>query len=276
MGPGAAERSQLAELSEQCHIARVQCAWVWCPITTKFLKEYLKSSSRTKQDLDVMSPRASSHESRGDKNTGFSHNVFTLTKYAAKLGKACIYRTTSQSERLRILENLQHNANINPLFLSKISKTSPYLPKATYFIRISSHYGSRRQEAQRLGRILRAKRRNDEGPNAFFYSPVSKDTQMFYSSKRQATLVKQGYAFKVISQLRDIDKTPGLTFATARERRELFEKLMEDKIDDDDLWEKTKGRSVKPMSRARKTAGTLGELCGGQDMVYIEQNKSVN
>ncbi|KAL1902526.1 DNA repair helicase RAD25 [Sporothrix stenoceras] len=291
IGPKLYEANWM-ELSEQGHIARVQCAEVWCPMTTEFFEEYLKSSSRTKQALYVMNPRKfqacqyliNYHESRGDKIIVFSDDVFALTKYATKLGKACIYGATSQSERLRILENFQHNASINTLFLSKIGDTSLDLPEATCLIQISSHYGSRRQEAQRLGRILRAKRRNDEGFNAFFYSLVSKDTQeMFYSSKRQAFLVDQGYAFKVITQLQDIDKTPGLAFATARERRELLqevlverEKLMEDKIDDDDLWEKTKGRSMKRMPRARRTAGTLGELSGGQDMAYIEQNKSVN
>ncbi|CAK7227772.1 DNA repair helicase RAD25 [Sporothrix bragantina] len=291
IGPKLYEANWM-ELSEQGHIARVQCAEVWCPMTTEFFEEYLKSSSRTKQALYVMNPRKfqacqyliNYHESRGDKIIVFSDDVFALTKYATKLGKACIYGATSQSERLRILENFQHNSSINTLFLSKIGDTSLDLPEATCLIQISSHYGSRRQEAQRLGRILRAKRRNDEGFNAFFYSLVSKDTQeMFYSSKRQAFLVDQGYAFKVITQLQDIDKTPGLAFATARERRELLqevlverEKLMEDKIDDDDLWEKTKGRSMKRMPRARRTAGTLGELSGGQDMAYIEQNKSVN
>ncbi|EFW98853.1 tfiih complex helicase [Grosmannia clavigera kw1407] len=291
IGPKLYEANWM-ELSQQGHIARVQCAEVWCPMTTEFYEEYLKSSSRTKQALYVMNPRKfqacqyliNYHESRGDKIIVFSDDVFALTKYATKLGKACIYGATSQSERLRILENFQHNASINTLFLSKIGDTSLDLPEATCLIQISSHYGSRRQEAQRLGRILRAKRRNDEGFNAFFYSLVSKDTQeMFYSSKRQAFLVDQGYAFKVITQLQDIEKTPGLAFATARERRELLqevlverEKLMEDKVDDDDLWEKTKGRSMKRMPVARRTAGTLGELSGGQDMAYIEQNKSVN
>src|SRR5271169_4556635 len=53
-----------------------------------------------------------------------------------------------------------------------------------------------------IGRILRAKRRNDEGFNAFFYSLVSKDTQeMYYSTKRQQFLIDQGYAFKVITHL---------------------------------------------------------------------------
>ena len=94
-------------------------------------------------------------------------------------------------------------------------------------IQISSHYGSRRQEAQRLGRILRAKRRNDEGFNAFFYSLVSKDTQeMVYSARRQAFLVDQGYAFKVITHLQGIDKLEGLGYSTIYERKELLAEVM--------------------------------------------------
>lgn len=60
-------------------------------------------------------------------------------------------------------------------------------------IQISSHAGSRRQEAQRLGRILRAKRGSATGEyNAFFYTLVSKDTQeMFFSAKRQRFLIDQ-------------------------------------------------------------------------------------
>lgn len=77
------------------------------------------------------------------------------------------------------------------------------IPEANVLIQISSHAGSRRQEAQRLGRILRAKRgapgSGQEGEfNAFFYTLVSRDTkEMFYSSKRQQFLIDQGYAFKV-------------------------------------------------------------------------------
>ena len=58
--------------------------------------------------------------------------------------------------------------------------TSIDLPEATVIIQISSHYGSRRQEAQRLGRILRPKPRSDEEHNAFFYSLVSQDTSEMY------------------------------------------------------------------------------------------------
>jgi DNA excision repair protein ERCC-3 len=222
------------------------------------------------------------HESRGDKIIVFSDNVYALKAYALKLQKAFIYGGTGQAERLQVLENFQHNPNVNTLFLSKIGDTSLDLPEATCLIQISSHYGSRRQEAQRLGRILRAKRRNDEGFNAFFYSLVSKDTQeMYFSSKRQAFLVDQGYAFKVITQLANIEKTPGLAFADVSERRELLQKVLvenesmeEDDPNDDLFHQGTMGRKKKKKG-ARRTAGTLGELSGGQDMAYIEQNKKM-
>ncbi|CAA9962881.1 hypothetical protein CFE70_006310 [Pyrenophora teres f. teres 0-1] len=283
------------ELSEQGHIAKVQCAEVWCQMTPEFYTEWLKPSSLQKRALlSIMNPKKfqacqfliNYHESRGDKIIVFSDNVYALEKYSRKLGKAYIYGATPQQERLRILENFQHNDEINTIFLSKIGDTSLDLPEATCLIQISSHYGSRRQEAQRLGRILRAKRRNDEGFNAFFYSLVSKDTdEMYYSSKRQAFLVDQGYAFKVITRLEGLDSFPQLAFATPQERRELLTDVVlakeedgkTERIEDDAFGTKyasQKGNRKK--NGVRRAAGTLSEFSGGQTMAYMEVNKSRN
>ncbi|KAH7135058.1 P-loop containing nucleoside triphosphate hydrolase protein [Dendryphion nanum] len=284
------------ELSEQGHIAKVQCAEVWCQMTPEFYGEWLKPSSVQKRALlSIMNPRKFQacqylidyHEARGDKIIVFSDNVFALERYAKRLGKAYIYGGTPQAERLRILENFQHNEQINTIFLSKIGDTSLDLPEATCLIQISSHYGSRRQEAQRLGRILRAKRRNDEGFNAFFYSLVSKDTdEMFYSSKRQAFLVDQGYAFKVITRLEGIEQHPGLHFTDQQDRREMLmdvalakdNELGEERIQGDMFGSRfaSKGNKARTKFGARRTAGTLSELSGGQDMAYIEYNRSRN
>lgn len=291
------------ELSEQGHIARVQCAEVWCPMTTEFYAEYLRTTTTNKRGLlFTMNPRKFQacqflidyHEKRGDKVIVFSDNVYALERYARKLGKAYIYGGTPQAERLRILENFQHNELVNTVFLSKIGDTSLDLPEATCLIQISSHYGSRRQEAQRLGRILRAKRRNDEGFNAFFYSLVSKDTnEMYYSSKRQAFLVDQGYAFKVITHLQGIEKLPSLAFTTPHERRELLTDVLlqsesagdVEKIEGDLFSEPQAGRRRKIMNGAgagaggvaiKRTAGALAEFSGGQDMAYVEYKQSKN
>ena len=289
IGPKLYEANWM-ELAEQGHIAKVQCAEVWCPMTTEFYQEYLRESSRKRALLYVMNPRKFQacqflidyHEKRGDKTIVFSDNVYALEKYALKLKKFYIYGGTPQNERLRVLENFQHSDQVNTIFLSKIGDTSLDLPEATCLIQISSHYGSRRQEAQRLGRILRAKRRNDEGFNAFFYSLVSKDTQeMYYSSKRQAFLIDQGYAFKVITHLQGIENLPGLAYASPAERRELLQEVMlqnETSADiekvDDDLFS---ARSSTPRGKssalakkgAKRTAGMLSDLSGGQDMVWM-------
>jgi DNA excision repair protein ERCC-3 len=294
IGPKLYEANWM-ELAEQGHIARVQCAEVWCSMTTEFYQEYLKQPSKKKPLMWTMNPRKFQaaqflidyHEKRGDKIIVFADNIFALKMYATKLNKAFIYGETGNAERMRILENFQHNDKINTLFLSKIGDTSLDLPEATCLIQISSHYGSRRQEAQRLGRILRAKRRNDEGFNAFFYSLVSKDTQeMFYSSKRQAFLVDQGYAFKVITHLSGLEHLPDLAFNTSAERRELLQSILlandaDLEMDDrgDDLFHSNDGSKKamkKKKANARRTAGALSDLAGGQDMAYIEQNKLKN
>lgn len=84
------------------------------------------------------------------------------------------------------------------LHLTQVGDTSLDLPEATCLIQISSQFGSRRQEAQRMGRILRAKRRNEEGFRSRFFTLVSRDTdEVAFSSKRKRFLIDQGYEFKV-------------------------------------------------------------------------------
>lgn len=56
------------------------------------------------------------------------------------------------------MQNFKFNMKVNTIFVSKVADTSFDLPEANVLIQISSHGGSRRQEAQRLGRILRAKK----------------------------------------------------------------------------------------------------------------------
>lgn len=297
IGPKLYEANWL-QLSAEGHIARVQCAEVWCPMTTEFYAEYLTANTPNKRSLlSTMNPRKFQacqflidfHERRGDKIIVFSDNVFALKKYGEKLQKSYIYGDTSQREREMVLANFRQNDAVSTIFLSKIGDTSLDLPEATCLIQVSSHYGSRRQEAQRLGRILRAKRRNDEGFNAFFYSLVSKDTnEMYYSSKRQAFLVDQGYAFKVITHLNGIDRMPGLHFTTQQERLEIMHDVLlqgetvgEVEQIDGDLFSRRQdvGNSKQGGKRGngvRRQAGTLAELAGGRDMAYIEYNKSKN
>ncbi|KAG8932048.1 DNA repair helicase RAD25 [Tulasnella sp. 419] len=291
IGPKLYEANWM-DLAAKGHIATVQCAEVWCPMSPPFYAEYLRNTSRHRTLLWCMNPNKFQacqflikyHEARGDKIIVFSDNVFALEAYAKKLEKPYICGYTGQVERMRVLQWFRDSPDVNTIFLSKVGDTSIDLPEATCLIQISSHFGSRRQEAQRLGRILRAKRRNDEGFNAFFYSLVSKDTQeMFYSTKRQQFLIDQGYSFKVITKLSGIDKTDGLVYSTHNEQIELLQTVLQANEAMAELGNDIqRGEGDIPGSITTKdfgvvrTSGNLHNLSGGQHMSYIEKNKSAN
>ncbi|KAJ8072777.1 DNA repair helicase RAD25 [Marasmius tenuissimus] len=299
IGPKLYEANWM-DLAAKGHIANVQCAEVWCPMTPEFYHEYLREQSRKRMLLYCMNPNKFQacqflikyHEDRGDKIIVFSDNVFALEAYAKRLRRLYIHGATGQVERMRILSRFQHDPQVNTIFLSKVGDTSIDLPEATCLIQISSHFGSRRQEAQRLGRILRAKRRNDEGFNAFFYSLVSKDTQeMFYSTKRQQFLIDQGYAFKVITKLDGLEKLPELVYRTRDEQIELLQSVLIANENDADLGSDIRAvegdlagtvtsKDFGPVSgrfpRTERTTGSLGALSGASHMAYMEQNRSAN
>uniref|UniRef100_A0A453FBW2 DNA 3'-5' helicase n=1 Tax=Aegilops tauschii subsp. strangulata TaxID=200361 RepID=A0A453FBW2_AEGTS len=289
IGPKLYEANWL-DLVKGGFIANVQCAEVWCPMTKEFFAEYLKKeNSKKKQVLYVMNPnkfRACEflirfHEQqRGDKIIVFADNLFALTAYAMKLRKPMIYGATSHAERTRILYQFKNSPEVNTVFLSKVGDNSIDIPEANVIIQISSHAGSRRQEAQRLGRILRAKGKHQdrmaggkEEYNAFFYSLVSTDTQeMYYSTKRQQFLIDQGYSFKVITSLPPPEEGPNLSFHTLDEQLDLLGKVLsagDDMIGVEHLEEDSDG---KALLKARRSAGLMSAFSGAGGMVYMEYN----
>lgn len=113
----------------------------------------------------------------------FSDNIYALREYAVRMKRPFIYGATGHQERTRILHAFKHNPEVNTVFLSKVGDNSLDIPEANVLVQISSHAGSRRQEAQRLGRILRKKKARlgvgeAEEFDAFFYTLVSNDTQV--------------------------------------------------------------------------------------------------
>jgi DNA excision repair protein ERCC-3 len=216
IGPKLYEANWL-DLQRQGYLATVQCAEVWCPMTAEFYREYLQRGSAKRRLLYAMNPTKyrtceflmKFHEARGDKVIIFSDNIFALRYYATLLRRPFIYGPTSQTERMRILTQFQRNPVCNTIMLSKVGDTSIDLPEANVIIQISGQYGSRRQEAQRLGRILRPKPRPDQNFNAFYYSLVSTDTsEVYFAAKRQQFLIDQGYAFKVIAHIPEMETSP--------------------------------------------------------------------
>ncbi|KAL3645669.1 General transcription and DNA repair factor IIH helicase subunit xpb1 [Castilleja foliolosa] len=287
IGPKLYEANWL-DLVKGGYIANVQCAEVWCPMTKEFFAEYLKKeNSKKKQALYVMNPnkfRACEflirfhEEQRGDKIIVFADNLFALTEYAMKLRKPMIYGATSHPERTKILEAFKTSRDVNTVFLSKVGDNSIDIPEANVIIQISSHAGSRRQEAQRLGRILRAKGKpqdrvagGKEEYNAFFYSLVSTDThEMYYSTKRQQFLVDQGYSFKVITSLPPPDSGPELNYHRLDDQIALLGKVLsagDDVVGLEQLEEDADGMALL---KARRSARSMSSMSGAKGMVYME------
>jgi len=276
IGPKLYEANWM-ELQNHGYIARVQCAEVWCPMSPEFYREYLVMKAQRKLLLSTMNPNKFKacqfliryHERRNDKIIVFSDNVFALKHYAVKLNKPYLYGPTSQGERLSVLQNFQHNPKVNTIFVSKVADTSFDLPEANVLIQISAHGGSRRQEAQRLGRILRAKKgAAAEEYNAFFYSLVSQDTnEMAFSLKRQRFLVNQGYSYKVITKLEGMEKED-LYYRLREEQVQLLQKVLA--ATDEDAEEEQVIGALTGRTFHRRP-GNMNSLSGADDSVYMER-----
>ncbi|CAL8361313.1 general transcription and DNA repair factor IIH helicase/translocase subunit XPB [Gadus morhua] len=276
IGPKLFEANWM-ELQNNGYIAKVQCAEVWCPMSPEFYREYVAIKTKKRILLYTMNPnkfRACQflirfHERRNDKIIVFADNVFALKEYAIRLNKPYIYGPTSQGERMQILQNFKLNPKINTIFISKVGDTSFDLPEANVLIQISSHGGSRRQEAQRLGRVLRAKKGMvAEEYNAYFYSLVSQDTQeMAYSTKRQRFLVDQGYSFKVITKMAGMEEDD-LMFSTREEQQLLLQKVIA--ASELDAEEEVVLGEMGGRPTFSRRPGTMSSMSGADDAVYME------
>lgn len=278
IGPKLYEANWL-ELESQGFIAKVQCAEVWCKMTPDFYREYLATATAKKLLLYVMNPNkfiacqflVKYHERRNDKVIVFSDNIFALKHYAIKMNKPYIFGPTSQGERMQILQNFKYNPKVNVIFVSKIADTSFDLPEANVLIQISSQGGSRRQEAQRLGRILRAKKGAvAEEFNAYFYSLVSQDTiEMTYARKRQSFLVNQGYAYKVITKLKGIEEEE-LFYKTKDEQHQLLQQVLAANDADAEIEERAPGDNPFARGPVVRKQGNISSFTGADDNTYAE------
>jgi DNA excision repair protein ERCC-3 len=97
-------------------------------------------------------------------------------------------------------------------------------------------------------------------------------------------LVDQGYAFKVITHLQGIENLSGLAYATPSERRELLQEVMlqnetsaeVENVVDDLFSDRSVGNRARAKAGVKRSAATLSGLAGGEDMAYIEYNRSRN
>lgn len=118
-----------------------------------------------------------------------------LDELAQALNADVITGKTSQAERQRLFEEFR-TGKITKLVVSKVANFSIDLPEATVAIQVSGSFGSRQEEAQRLGRIMRPK---EDGRTAHFYTVVTRDTvDQEFAAHRQRFLAEQGYAYRIM------------------------------------------------------------------------------
>ncbi|MFD4673457.1 DNA repair helicase XPB [Lentzea sp. NPDC058450] len=118
-----------------------------------------------------------------------------LDELGEELGAPVIKGSTRNKEREELFDQFRRG-ELRTLVVSKVANFSIDLPEASVAIQVSGTFGSRQEEAQRLGRILRPK---GDGRQAHFYSVVARDTlDTDYAAHRQRFLAEQGYAYKIV------------------------------------------------------------------------------
>ncbi|MDV2429158.1 DEAD/DEAH box helicase [Corynebacterium tuberculostearicum] len=122
--------------------------------------------------------------------------VDQLKELGAHLDAPVIDGSTSTAKRERLFQQFR-DGTLPVLVVSKVANFSIDLPEAALAIQVSGTFGSRQEEAQRLGRLLRPKEEE-----ALFYSLVTRDSlDADYAVHRQRFLAEQGYAYRLIDAL---------------------------------------------------------------------------
>jgi DNA excision repair protein ERCC-3 len=118
-----------------------------------------------------------------------------LDELGERLGAPVIKGDTGVKERQRLFQAFR-TGEISLLVVSKVANFSIDLPEASVAIQVSGAFGSRQEEAQRLGRLLRPK---GDGRTARFYAVVARDTvDADFAAHRQRFLAEQGYAYRIV------------------------------------------------------------------------------
>jgi DNA excision repair protein ERCC-3 len=189
------------DLEKQGWIATACCHEVRIPLAEEQRMEYAVAEQREKYAV-------AAHNSRKvpvlqvllDKHAG--DNILVIGMYldqleslAGLLGAPLLTGKTAVREREKLYDQFRRG-EIKRMVVSKVANFSIDLPDASVAIEVSGTFGSRQEEAQRLGRILRPK---SDGSMAHFYTLVTRDTiDQTYVANRQRFLTEQGYEYEIL------------------------------------------------------------------------------
>jgi len=188
------------ELESQGFIAAASCVEVRVPMSAELRRRYYAAGDREAYVLAATNPAKDScvanllERHRGESILVIGQYLAQLRDLAERLDLPVLTGSTPQDERER-LYGLFQQGDLPVLVVSKVANFAVDLPAAAVAVQISGTYGSRQEEAQRLGRILRPK----AGVNqACFYTLVSRETvEVEYARRRQIFLAEQGYRYRI-------------------------------------------------------------------------------
>ena len=189
------------ELEMAGYIATAECVEVRTTLTAEERLVYASAETReryrlaacSRGKLEVVEKLLAQHA--GKQTLIIGAYVDQLEEIAQHIGAQLIDGTTSTKKRETAFQAFR-DGEISTLVVSKVANFSIDLPEAAVAIQVSGTFGSRQEEAQRLGRLLRPKA---DGAEALFYTVVARDTlDAEYALRRQRFLAEQGYAYRLV------------------------------------------------------------------------------
>lgn len=186
------------ELERQGWIATAECHEIRVSMSEDEQLNYAVAEEREKYRLAAESPakltvtRYLAERHRDDQVLIIGQYLEQLKILADELQAPLLTGKTANKQREKLYEQFRRG-EIKRLVVSKVANFAIDLPDANVAIQVSGTFGSRQEEAQRLGRILRPK---SDGSLAYFYSIVTRDTRdQEFSANRQLFLTEQGYRY---------------------------------------------------------------------------------
>jgi DNA excision repair protein ERCC-3 len=189
------------EIEAQGYIAPADCVEVRVTLTdherltyaTAEQEDKYRTCATTATKKNVVIALAKQHED--DQVLIIGQYISQIDEIAAELAVPIIKGDTPVKEREELYGKFR-SGEIKCLVVSKVANFSIDLPEASIAIQVSGTFGSRQEEAQRLGRVLRPK---SDGRSARFYSLVARDTiDQDFAQNRQRFLAEQGYSYRII------------------------------------------------------------------------------
>ena len=187
------------DLEKEKWIAKAECIEVRIAMSDELKFEYVVAGKRDQNRIAATNPfkiqivKELVKKFTSDKILIIGQYLEQLEEISKELGVPIITGKTKNSVRDEIYSDFRQG-KINVLVVSKVANFAINLPDASMAIEVSGVFGSRQEEAQRLGRLLRPKERK-----ARFFTVVSKDSvDEDFGTKRQKFLGEQGYAYRII------------------------------------------------------------------------------